>query len=502
MTHADLVIVGGRPQVVTDALFAAHGLQAWYVRAAVNAHGEVAAVAQTAPGDGCTVVSGSRRWSPGGEVAYGVQCVGIVAHPAGWQVTWVRAGGTHYGRIVLNRYLRPVTSTFANLPVPDAVRGTTQGFLDVGLDGDPLWTDLHRTVTLGGHRLFLPMRRGDWTLGQDAEVDRLLIHQHSTGQTFVAFNGYTPVASRLAVDAQGNPWVLPAGSTVPIGRGAFKPWAPSYTPVTSIGRPLWFGSFLFLKDTPYAGPPGNSHITVIQAQPTLRVAGPDWAYVSGESDGDPASIEAAIRRGRDTTTRPILAYIPERTFPSLPLSADIHGIECYLWSGESDEAWLKRRSAAIAKCRRVALIAQCYDNRDSRIDLKRVPGLVSKLARDHANVEAIFLFSAGPGRGSGWDDHPEVHDAWRQVFAGITGTPAVEVPQPQPKPEPKPEPLPAPEPLPTPDNPPDTGHETPEPEPVPEPPRPRGNAVADALRAVWRFLTKTNWKKVDFRFWK
>src|SRR5690606_14847544 len=91
----------------------------------------------------------------------------------------------------------------------------------------------------------------------------------------------------------------------------------------------------------------------------------------------------------------------------------------------------------IKKCKRVALIAQCYDNKDSRIDLKRVPGLVSKLARDHANVEAILLFSAGPGRASGWDDHPEVHDDWRTVFASITGTPVVEQPKPPSKPNPE-----------------------------------------------------------------
>lgn len=277
-------------------------------------------------------------------------------------------------------------------------------------------------------------------------------------------------------------------------------------PVVRIGRRTAFGPFLFLKDTPYSGPPGNSHIVVEQAQPVLRVAGPDWAYVSGDSDGDPASIEAAIRRARGVTSRPVLAYVPKAAFGALPTRADIQGIECYVWGDESDDEWLARRSAAIKKCGRAALIAQVYDNRDpSKPNLRRVPGLVSILARDHANVEAIFLFSAGPGRGSGWDDHPEVHAQWREVFAGITGplVPDSEIPNPEPPKVPE---LPDEPVLPPGDNTPEPGNDPPFEYPYGQAYRPDkpigGNAVADAFKAVWRFIAKTNWRKVDFRFWR
>src|SRR5690606_3313989 len=162
------------------------------------------------------------------------------------------------------------------IPIPVGSGG--QGFLDCPLDDMPVWTDYHRFVwvTPKGHdqqALYLPMRRGDYTIGQDAQAPRLLVFQHSTATLYVAHEGYTPVASRLAVDGKGNPWVLPAGATSVIGREKFTPWAPPkpiYAPIVPIGRRLWFGPFAF-GDA--AGVPQNCRIPVVQGAPWLDVVG-------------------------------------------------------------------------------------------------------------------------------------------------------------------------------------------------------------------------------------
>lgn len=486
MIHTDIVIKDGRPRVVTGA-----GMV--YVRAAVSTRGVLAWTGQhatdaTAP---IAVETVFGRWT-GPSPVFGMQSVGIVPCGTGWQVTWVESPWVAR-RVNLDDQLRP-TGAVKTLSIPDGIGG--QGFLDVSLDGTPLWTDTHRSTILGGLKLFLPIRRGDWTIGQDGEAERLLIYRHSTAQMFVAFDGYTPVASRLAVDAQGNPWVLPAGSTVPIGRDAFKPWTPAYAPVVSIGRTLWMGFFEF---APASGLPANCRLRVTQGAPWLPVEPQGWRYVAGDPDGDPAAIERAIVANRGAGD--VLAYVPRRAQHALPTSADIQGIEAYIGADETDAQFVTRIEAALRKSPRAVLIAQCYtSNHTLTTDLRRVPGLISRLARDHRNVEGILVFS-GSGRATGWQDHPEVHDLWRQVFAGITGAPPIAVrPTPAPTPTPQPTPQPTPEPEPTPEPPPEPqyryGQAYRPDEPI------GGNAVADALRAVWRFLTKTNWKKVDFRFRK
>src|SRR5690606_17184619 len=153
----------------------------------------------------------------------------------------------------------------------------------------------------------------------------------------------------------------------------------------------------------------------------------------------------------------VLAYVPRRAQHALPTSAAIQGIEAYIGTDETDAQFVARIRTAIAQSPRCVLIAQCYSsNHTLTPDLRRVPGLVARLARDHANVEGILVFSAGPWRATGWRDHPEVHGLWRQVFAGITGAPPIAV-RPTPTPQPTPQPPPTPQP-------------TPEPEPTPEPP--------------------------------
>lgn len=217
MVHGDVVIVGGKPRIITDP-------RMLYVRAAVQG-AVVAWTGQMADGSPILVCDTQGRSWRGPTSAFGMQCVGIVPRPdGGWQVTWV-LGPTRWARVDLGADLRPIAPvTERDIP---RTAGGAQGFLDVELDGEPRWTDTHRMVTLDGHRLYLPLRRGDWTLGQDGEAERLLVYQHATGAVYVAHDGYTPVASRLAVDDRGQPWVLPAGSTTVVGIDQLAPWTPS-----------------------------------------------------------------------------------------------------------------------------------------------------------------------------------------------------------------------------------------------------------------------------------
>jgi len=236
-----------------------------------------------------------------------------------------------------------------------------------------------------------------------------------------------------------------------------------YAPVVEIGRPLWFGFYEFGA----AGDvPSNCRIPVVQGAPWLDVVGPGWRYVAGNPDGDVSAIADAIYTADADFLPDILAYVPRHAQYAIPsLKADIIGIECYLGADETDADFLKRIAISIRLSRRAVLIAQCYtSNTNHTQDLRRIPGLISALARDHANVEGIVVFSAG-SRATGWNDHPEVHDAWHQVFRGIMGAPEVSRPEPEPEPLPEPEPpvvvppvLPEPEPLP------EVGN-TPEPEP-------------------------------------
>lgn len=370
MVHGDVVIVGGKPRVITDP-------RMLYVRAAVQG-AVVAWTGQMADGSPILVCDSQGRSWRGPTSAFGMQCVGIVPRPdGGWQVTWV-VGPSRWARVDLGADLRPIAPvTERDIP---RTAGGAQGFLDVELDGEPRWTDTHRMVTLDGHRLYLPLRRGDWTIGQDGEAERLLVYQHATGAVYVAHDGYTPVASRLAVDDRGQPWVLPAGSTTVVGIDQLAPWTPVYAPVVSIGRPIWMGFFEFGAES---GLPANCHIPVTQGAPYLEVRGPSWAYVSGHPDGDPAAIERAI--ADVSGIAPVVAYVPRRAQHIIPTSAEIQGIEAYIGADESDEAFVARLTAAIRRSPRAVLIAQCYSsNHTLTPDLRRVPGLVSRLARDHA----------------------------------------------------------------------------------------------------------------------
>lgn len=322
--------------------------------------------------------------------------------------------------------------------------GTSQGILEVNGPDAIVWMDdilgLPAAERTFGGITFVTFRRlGAWVFG-NSQVGCAAVNT-ATGRAYLLpeMNG-TSNTLRGALDGSGHLTVMASRPSRLLVEAAFTPYVRSaaYAPVVSIGRPLWMGWFFGT-----GAEPGNCAFEAWAVQGHREVRGPGWRYVAGDPDGDPAAIATAIAGARaeekswpDGLRLDVLAYVPQKAFAALPTSADLQGIECYLWSGEDDATFLRTRAAAIAQGHRVVLIAQCYDNQNPAApDLRRVPGLISQLARDHANVEGILVFS-GSGRATGWQDHPEVHDAWRAVFAGITGTPAVSIPAPVPPPLP------------------------------------------------------------------
>lgn len=382
-------------------------------------------------------------------------------------------------------------------PIPTRLVGTSQGIHDVDDEGNVTWGD-DRLVpsTFGPLSLIKWTTDGAWTWGTtpwgcgvwNAVTQRAYIAVLDTEMLWTMRGAV--VAGQLILARS-----LPADE---IPETRFLPYDPAvtYAPVVRIGRPLWFGFFEF---APALDLPRNCAVPVVQGAPWLDVTGPGWRYVSGASDGAIADIEAAIRTAT-TGPAPVVAYVPRKAQVHLPTIADIQGIEAYLGVTETDAQFIARMTASILECGRCVLIAQCYTSNTTLTgDLRRLPGLISQLARDHAHVEGILIFS-GSGRATGWQDHPEVHAAWRQVFAGITGTPAVIAPVPSdppsaPIPDPGPQPAPAPPVVPPATEVP-TMTQPPYTPPVAHvPPAPRKPNVKKALLDFVRALSRLNFRR-------
>jgi hypothetical protein len=206
------------------------------------------------------------------------------------------------------------------------------------------------------------------------------------------------------------------------------PLVPSVQ-VPAIGRPLWVGPFYFGAGK--VAFPGNCTLPVVQGAPRLlltsRAGDVLAAYVAGNPDGDVDALERAIAASQQLGPEPVLAYWTAAAQRGrLPHGAAIVGVEAYRHVDESLAVFETRVAAAVARIAdRAFLIAQCYSsNANNTADLVSLVPIYARLARAHATIEGILVFSAG-ARASGWDDHPEVRDAWRRLTEGIAGTPAV-----------------------------------------------------------------------------
>lgn len=216
-------------------------------------------------------------------------------------------------------------------------------------------------------------------------------------------------------------------------------------PVPAIGRPCWLGWFSFGPHTA----PGNCRVDVVQGRPWLPVTAAATGeavarYVSAEEDSDPDQLAAVIRVARVAApTLPVLAYW---TWPAQRLTdaagrllavpdAEIVGVECYRKAHEDLALFERRCSAALERVahagRMAAIIAQAYSsNTTNHGDLAPLVAVYARLVAAHPHVVGVLAFSAGSGRATGWEDHPEIHGPWRALAAGIPGAPVIVRPEP------------------------------------------------------------------------
>lgn len=283
--------------------------------------------------------------------------------------------------------------------------------------------------------------------------------------------------------------------------GVESPAAPkTYPPIPRINRPLWFGWFTFAGRV---GLPANCDLPVALGQTRADVVDLDgrrlYRYVAGVPDGDLDALNRAVREERGVV--PVLAYWTRGAQVRGVPDADAVAVEAYLGADETDEAFISRVAAACQRVGRVVLIANCYtSNTNNTSDPRRVPPLIAQLACDIPHVEGVLVFS-GSGRATGWQDHPEVHADWRQVFVGIPGAPVVLPPLPD-APDPEhgadtdtpPDPVVAPEP---------NDPEIPESSPAPVPPAPPAVVIrpdkpigGSLFGDIWRALRRINFRKL------
>lgn len=203
--------------------------------------------------------------------------------------------------------------------------------------------------------------------------------------------------------------------------------------IVSVDRAIRFGFFEFGGPTDC---PVNCRLSVEQGAPWLIVRDLDgrplYRYVAGDPDGDPDAIDRAVATARAVGDGlEVLAYVP-RQASAVRLPDAIVGVECYRLVDESVTDFERRIRDVVARCRRAVLIAQCYTSNDRQTkDLRSIPPVVARIARDAANVECGLVFS-GSGRATGYQDHPEVQPDWRRVAATIRTPVGTTPPQPIP----------------------------------------------------------------------
>lgn len=424
-----------------------------YPRIAMGGAGAVVCVCVTGHDDHARLVTSAGLQRDLGLVASGGQPVAIRSGMfGGVEVAVVLTpDGSQYDTLGINTELTFATpSSDGPWPIPIGSLTTSGGFLD-WVDA-LVWTDPNRIHVVGGRTLVYPMRRGDWTVGQDGSgPNRILAYHHPTGAWFVV-PGWSQYPPRLASRPDGSCVVaVSSGAGEFVESTRFTPM-PATEPIPAIGRPLWLGWFEFPASVSLA--PCNCVLHVTQGAPWLHLASLDGQviarYVAGDPDGDVDALERAILRGQaDGMGYPVIAYWTRKAqaarYPSG--TGVIIGVEAYQGIDESSTQFETRLDRACARTgRAVVLIAQCYtSNRTQTDDLVSIVPVVARVARRHANVIGIVGFS-GSGRPTGYQDHPEVHAAWQELFSGITGAPVIGAPTPQPSPAPTPPTVPVPAP--------------------------------------------------------
>lgn len=225
----DLVTVNGSACCVTDLLFTPQA--APWLRAAVQGT-RVAAVAQAGPGTCQVVDSVGHRWDAG-EIAFGINPVGIVANEAGgWRVYWADApsSGAHFRCATLDAALqetRPRETGWMRA----SQWATSQGFLQI-VNGQPLALDDYRSQVYGPVTIGMPITVGPYTVGQDwtSGYAQIVVWDAVRQIVQVASTVNTPVPSHLTILGDGSPAVCPGLTDQIIYATAFQPWHLQPTP--------------------------------------------------------------------------------------------------------------------------------------------------------------------------------------------------------------------------------------------------------------------------------
>jgi hypothetical protein len=212
---------------------------------------------------------------------------------------------------------------------------------------------------------------------------------------------------------------------------------PPVPPVVVIGRPAYCGWFTF--NVPHPVLPGNCELFIDNAHPGDRfLTLPDGTrravYAAGANESDLGQLNAAIAAVKHYHL-PVLAYWPRSLWPGpLPTGADWLGVEAYQHAGESEAAFTQQVHTQLGRHPHPCLLGQCYtSNTTLTSDLTHLPGLYSQWLKGTPSLKGIVTFS-GPTRATGYQDHPEVHQAWTQLAAGIPSVPAADPTPPDPKP--------------------------------------------------------------------
>lgn len=207
--------------------------------------------------------------------------------------------------------------------------------------------------------------------------------------------------------------------------------APSVIVYPKITRnDLYMGWFQFGNVRPSL--PSNCELWTINGELWSNAEADLAQFANGTPESSLDALNAEMAR-RPKLPVPWIPYwtrsMHQGPLPTPPPGATmVVGVDGYKWADESLPGWEFRLRSAIAKCPNAAIIAQCYtSNTLLESDLLSLIPVYVKLCNELHNVKMLLIFS-GSGRATGYQDHPEVHEAWQAAFSGITGVPAL--PQP------------------------------------------------------------------------
>ena len=345
-------------------------------------------------------------------------------------------------------------------PVPTWLGGdgsTSQGFLQM-IDGEPVWSDPHRWLTIDGHLLTLPVRAGDAACGQ---VEGGAGWAKPGGFYARVIDGETPgprmaqAGERYAVCA----WTYPSTNTLAILAPPY-PVPPPEPPAEAVDIapfPSHFYAACY-KDAALRAPSN----VIFAAEPLMApITGPaivgtfrktlDFAigWVLGIEDIEATS--AAALAAKTVKDLPVYAYlggaVPEARvdWVDVPLLQAYRGLGC-----ETAAAILSQLRADLARCAyaRVGLAVDLTDRTLPGVggwpEADRVAFLVG-IADLCRQIQPAAVFAWAWDRRepqAGISSSPVITEQWRRFVSAIPPAPVAPDPEPPPPQPPEESPMP------------------------------------------------------------